>query len=348
MTIGPHSRIAIAGAGSIGCYIGGHLALAGRNVTILLRERLASAITRYGLRVSDLDGSDHTASPKLLKLAAAPETALKEAEIVLVTVKCFDTAEMADLISWYAPKEPIVVSLQNGVDNVRILGDCLDPERRVIAGMIPFNVVQTRKEREPPHFHRASSGTIEIGAGVEGLRELLDVPGAHFTERHDMEAVLWGKLLLNLNNALNALSGLPLATELADRRWRRLFAQQMDEAIAVLRAAGIHTASIEAVPPGLVPVALRLPNWLFRIVAKRVIAIDAHARSSMWDDLQAGRETEVDCLQGAIVALAEKASISAAFNATVTALIKRAEQAKRGSPGLTPEQVEMALSAPSA
>ena len=71
---------------------------------------------------------------------------------------------------------------------------------------------------------------------MPGLRYALNVPGASVAEHADMAGVLWGKLILNLNNALNALSGVPLAAELADRRWRVLLAAQIDEALAVLKA----------------------------------------------------------------------------------------------------------------
>ena len=93
---------------------------------------------------------------------------------------------------------------------------------RVVAGMVPFNVVQTREVDGRPRFHRATSGKILIGAGVPGLRDAARCAGrSPLAEQPDMTGVQWGKLLLNLNNALNALSGLPLATQLADRRWRR-------------------------------------------------------------------------------------------------------------------------------
>ena len=103
---------------------------------------------------------------------------------------------------------------------------------------------------------------------------LLDVPGVAVAEHADIAAVQWGKLLFNLNNALNALSGLPLAAELGDRRWRRLLAQQIEEALAVLAASGIRPAPIERVPPGLIPFILRLPDAVFRLVARRMLAID--------------------------------------------------------------------------
>ena len=96
MAVNLDSRIVIAGAGSIGCYLGGCLGAAGRNVTLLLREPLAEAISRHGLRVSDLSGGDETVQPSSLKLATDPAAALRAADVVLVTVKCRHTRDVAN------------------------------------------------------------------------------------------------------------------------------------------------------------------------------------------------------------------------------------------------------------
>lgn len=339
MSLTAKSRIVIAGAGSVGCYLGAQLAAAGRNVTLLLREPLAQAITRHGLRVSDLDGSSTPVPAGAFTLTADPQRALAGAGVVLVTVKSRHTKEMGELIGKYAPAHSIVVSLQNGVDNAKVLTESLGDRHPVVSGMIPFNVVQTRTEGQAPHVHRASSGTILTGRGVPGLRELLDVPSATLAEHDDIDAVLWGKLLINLNNALNALSGQPLAAELADRRWRLLLRGQMREAFPVLKAAGIRAAPIEGVHPRLVAFALRLRDPLFKLVAGRMLAVNPAARSSMWEDLEARRPTEIDYIQGTIVRLAEKHGLSVPLNRRVMQRIKEAEQDGKGSPRLTPAAV---------
>jgi 2-dehydropantoate 2-reductase len=232
-----------------------------------------------------------------------------------------------------------VVSLQNGVGNVDVLLSRLGGMGRVVAGMVPFNVVQTLDAGTPPRFHRATSGRVLIGAGVTGLSETLGAQGLAVGESRDIAGVLWGKLLLNLNNALNALAGVPLATELADKRWRKLLARQIDEGLAALKKAGVQPARIEGVPPAAVPRILRLPSWLFRRVARAMLAIDPAARSSMWEDLERRRPTEIEHLQGAVLALAAKTGVRAPLNARIVELIKAAEAAKAGSPRLTPEQV---------
>jgi 2-dehydropantoate 2-reductase len=340
MTFAPDTPIAIAGAGSVGCYVGARLAAAGRNVTLLLRAPLAKTIGRHGLRVSDLNGRDETLPPNALRLTSDAEAALSAAGLVLVTVKSHDTAATAALIATHAPKDAIVVSLQNGVENAAVLRKALLPPRKIVDAMVPFNVVQTTGDDGTPRFHRATSGTIQIESGTDGLRDLLDVPGAPFAEHGDIEAALWGKLLVNLNNALNALSGLPLAEQLGDRRWRLLISRQMREGLAVLRAAGIRAAPVEGVPQPLIALALRLPDALFKLAAKGMVTVDRNARSSMWEDLRLGRPTEIDYLQGEIVRLAEQHGVAAPLNRRVMHLIKEAEKAAKNSPGLPPEAVD--------
>jgi 2-dehydropantoate 2-reductase len=334
-----HPRIVVAGAGSIGTYVGGCLALAGRDVTLLLRQALADIIAGHGLRISDLDGADRTLAPNAVKLATDPAAAFAEAEIILVTVKSGDTDAMAGLIAEHAPSGVTVVSLQNGVGNVDALLARVGGMARVVPGMVPFNVVQTHGDGQALRFHRATSGTALIGAGVPGLRQALNVKGAAVTEHRDMAGVLWGKLILNLNNALNALCGLPLIEQLSDRRWRRLLAAQMDEGLAVMKAAAIKPARIEGVPPGAIPRILRLPDWLFRTVARRMLAIDPQARSSMWEDLQRRRPTETDYLQGAILRLGQKSGMRAPLTERIIALVRQAEAAGAGSPRLTPDKI---------
>jgi 2-dehydropantoate 2-reductase len=336
-------RIVVAGAGSIGCYVGGCLALAGRDVTLLLRPALVEAIAGHGLRISDLDGADRALPAAAVKLATDPAAAFAGADIVLVTVKSGATAAMAGLIAEHATSGATVVSLQNGVGNVDVLLARLGGMARVVAGMVPFNVVQTRAEGGAPRFHRATSGTMLVASGIPELREALNVPGLPVAGHADMAGVLWGKLLLNLNNALNALCGVPLVTELADRRWRLVLAAQISEALAVLKAAGIRPARIEGVPPGAIPRILRLPDWLFRRVARRMLAIDPEARSSMWEDLERRRTTEIEFLQGAILTLAAKKNIPGPVTERIVHLVKQAEAVRAGSPGLSAEQVERAI-----
>lgn len=324
------SKVVVAGAGSIGCFVGGQLAAAGHPVAFLARPRIADDLREHGLTLTARDGARAHVDAAALQIGADPGV-LGAADVVLVTVKSGATAEMAETILAHAPAHAIVVSLQNGVDNAAILQRAL-PAMQVVAGMVAFNVVALGNGR----FHRGSDGDIVIDAKAAALARELTTPQLRFRTADDMASVAWGKLLLNLNNALNALAGIPLREELADRGWRRVFAACMDEALTALRAAAIRPTKVGALPAAWLPTVLRLPDALFRIAAASQLKIDAHARTSMADDLEMRRTTEVDQLQGAVVALATAQRTEAPVNRAVLELVKQAERQGTGSPRLRP------------
>ena len=241
---------------------------------------------------------------------------------------------MADIIARNAPPDVAVVSLQNGVGNVAVLRNRL-PGRRVLGGMVPFNVIALGEGR----YHRATSGEIVIEQDDIGIAEKLSVPGLKMRPTDNIDGVQWGKLLVNLNNALNALADLPLRRQLAQRPWRRLFADQMVEGLAAMRAEGIKPVSPTPIPAGWMPPLLRLPDMIFEVMLGRTMKIDPEARSSMWEDLQRGRHTEIDYLQGVITEIAGRRGLDAPLSRRIVELIRKAELDAKGSPGLIPEQI---------
>jgi 2-dehydropantoate 2-reductase len=324
-------RIVVAGAGSIGCFVGGLLAAAGRDVAFLARPRIRDELATYGLSLTDCDGGAWRLEPSRLSLHV-DSAILAGADLVLVTVKSGATAEMGGLIAAHCRPGTRVVSLQNGIGNAdRLAAEA--PAQTIVAGMVPFNVLH----RGEGGFHRGTDGALTIAAGHPEILEALTVPGLALADHPDMAGLAWGKLLMNLNNALNALSGLPLLQQLGDRRWRRVLASCQREALAALAQAGIEPARVGKVRPALLPRILVLPDRIFRLLARAMLKIDPQARSSMWEDLEKRRPTEIDHLQGAVVDLARSGGLAAPVNERVTAAIRAAEAAGQGSPRLSPD-----------
>jgi 2-dehydropantoate 2-reductase len=324
-------RIVIAGAGAIGCYVGGLLANAGLPVSFLGRPRILDSLRTNGLRLSDYTGMDVHLRAETLDLHEAPDV-LADADLILVCVKSAATAEMAAQIAPYAKLDAIIVSLQNGMGHANTLAAAL-PAHDIRPAMVPFNVVPMAQGQ----FHRATSGDIVIGSGLLNVEQTMTVPGLNVTQSDEIDAIQWGKFLLNLNNAPNALSGLTLHAQLLSRPWRRLMADQMAEALQVLRAHGCTIRPTTPVPVALVPHILRLPTPLFRRVAAKMLTIDPQARTSMAHDLIGGRLTEIDALQGLIIAMGREKLIPTPLCDAVFEAVKQAEQT--GAKPLSPESL---------
>jgi 2-dehydropantoate 2-reductase len=315
-------RIAILGAGSVGCFVGGAWQAAGVPVTFIGREKIGSAIAENGLTLTDFSGWRTRLAPEEVEFATKP-AALAKADIVAVCVKSNATGEAAKEIARHAKKGALVVSFQNGVSNAEALGAALKGRFEAVQGIVPFNIAYLGHGR----FHRGVAGELAVQDTpvTRTLSERIGPGPASLRLADDMAGLAWGKLLINLNNAVNALSGRTLLDQLRERDYRRVVAASIVEALDVLQAAGVEPAQIGPVPPRLLPHAIAAPNLIFNNLFLKVQKIDAKARSSMADDLSAGRETEIDYLNGEVVKLGAKLKRKTPVNAAIVSLVKQAE-----------------------
>jgi 2-dehydropantoate 2-reductase len=289
------------------------------------RQRLADEIAAHGLHLTSWRGEDVRLAPGDVRFVT-DASAAATADLVLVTVKSAASEAAAKALAALLEPGATVVSFQNGLRNADRLRQAL-PGLTVLAGMVPFNVTH----RGEGCFHRASAGElmIEEAPVLGSFAPLFARAGLPLIARSDMPQVQWAKLLLNLNNPINALSDLPLREELARRDYRRCLALAQREALGALKTAAIRPARLTPLPPYWIPPLLDMPDLLFRALAARMLAIDPLARSSMWEDLQAGRHTEIDFINGEVVRLAQAFGRPAPANERLIALIRAAEAGDR-------------------
>ena len=314
-------RIAVLGAGSVGCFIGGCWQAAGLPVSFIGRPRIAHDIHQHGLTLSDFTGWEARLAQVDFSCVPAP---LADAEIIALGVKSGATAEAAREIAEHGRDGAMVISLQNGVSNIAVLERELGGRFRVVRGMVPFNVAYLGGGR----FHKGVAGNLyaEDRPDTGALAKRIGAGPAALKLSDNMLGLAWGKLLINLNNAVNALSGRTLIEELEQRDYRRVVAASQREGLRLLNRAGIKPMKVGAVGPRLVPAVIASPDWMFRNVFLKGWKIDAKARSSMADDLAAGRATEVDYINGELVALAERLGMDAPVNRKIVELVRRAER----------------------
>jgi 2-dehydropantoate 2-reductase len=325
-------RVCVFGSGAIGTYVGVQLSSHGADVTLVGRPWLQELAPRLSVRT--IGGAVHDRGKRLTVIADVSQ--IPPADLVLVTVKSQHTVQAAEALVEALVDCP-VVSLQNGLRNAAVLRDAgLDAR----AGMVSFNVF-----RDDARFVQATSGPISIEATesrsqpVGVLAEVLRRCGEQVHLEPDLLGTQAGKLLLNLNNGICALTGLSIADSVRSRPARRAFAACIEEAVTVLEAAEIKPATVGKLPPWLLIKMLPAPDWLVLRAAPGLIQIDPRARSSTLQDLEAGKATEIDALNGEFVELGARHGVPTPANGYVVRTIRALETAGLPVPHLTPEAV---------
>jgi 2-dehydropantoate 2-reductase len=303
-------KIAVMGAGALGCYFGGRLAQSGARVTLIGRQSHVDAIRRDGLILES--GGTKTA----IRLDATVEASgVRDAGLVLVCVKSADTESAAKAIAPHLAADAIVVSLQNSIGNVECIRAQVD--RPVAAGLVYTGANMPG----PGHVRHTGGGGIVLGGlpawGVDDailakIKSIFAPANVPIELSPAIEIALWTKLMQNCAyNAVCALTEKPYGEMAAMPEVRHVMAQAGDEVVALAHRKGVM------LDPGAVEVALQ-----------RVTTM-ATTMSSTAQDIMKGKPTEIDYLNGLIARESKALGMPAPINATLAALVKLKEQKGR-------------------
>ena len=315
---GPAPTVLVMGAGGIGGWLGGRLLAAGAAVHFVDGPQRLQVLAEHGLALTDPAGDALQLPATRLQLHASVPVGLR-ADLVLLCVDSGATAAAAAALAATLAPGTLVLSMQNGVSSADV-AQAAAPALVLLRGMVPFHVA----EPGPGRLHRGTSGQVAVQAHPQLGTWLpwFSAAGLPLALHKDLLPVQWGQLLLNLNNAVNALSGLPLRQQLLDAGYRHCTAALVGEALQVLKQAGIRPARVSAVRPGRLPWVLRLPTPLFRLLARPMLRVGDQARSSMADDFASHRPTDVDAIHGEVVRLATRHNLLAPRNARMSQLVR--------------------------
>ncbi len=316
-------RVGVFGAGAIGGYLGLRLAAGGADVVLHGRKWLADVAD--DLAAFDLAGERYSPTVRVV----TDPGALSEVDVCLVTVKSAQTTGAAEELKRVLAPGTLVVSFQNGMRNAERLRQVLRAQT-VVPAMVSFNVV-IEADR---HFRQATSGPLSagrvLGSGLfvlERLEACFGRGGLPLELHHDIGNVQAGKLLVNLNNGVSAAVGMTIKDAVSNRDIRRCFAACVSEGLDIFRRTGLRPAKVVALPPAIIVKALPLPNSIFLRIAKPLVTIDPRAKSSTLQDLERGRRTEIDDLNGEVVDRAKSAGLSAPANQVIADVIHELEEA---------------------
>lgn len=317
-------KILVFGAGAIGTYIGGSLALAGEDVTFLDRPEIASRLLETGLKLGLPGGEQVIPSPKIA-------TSLKEAfsqgefDLAVLAVKGFDTASILETVKPYLQKMPPVVCFQNGVENEPAIAAVLGDDR-VIRGTVTTAI--GRRGLGDILVERFRGTGIELNLAISHqMLEACNRAGLGMQGFTDGNAMKWSKMLTNLmGNATSAILNWPPAQVYAHPGLFDLERRQLREVLAVMDDQRIPVVDLPGTPVKLLALALRyLPSWLSQPLITRAVGGGRGAKMpSFHIDLYQGRgHSEVDWLNGAVVRAAKISHLSAPVNALLCDVLTR-------------------------
>ncbi|SHO67342.1 ketopantoate reductase [Pseudoxanthobacter soli DSM 19599] len=300
-------KIAVMGAGAVGCYFGALLARAGHDVTLIGRLGHVEAIGHRGLLL-DMGGRRHTVPVAATEAPAG----VAGADLVLVCVKSNDTEEAGRQMAPHLAPECAVWSLQNGVDNAERLQAVLGRE------VVPVVVYVAAEMAGPGHVRHHGRGDLVVGpsGASEGLAARLTEAGIPARVSADALTALWTKLIVNCAyNAVSAITGQAYGELLPVPGLQEVMQDAVQECTAVALRLGVP-----------------LPADIWTTVLDVGVAMPGQ-RSSTAQDLARGRRTEIDHLNGYIVRKGLEFGVPTPVNRAMHSLVRALETRSAASAG---------------
>ena len=295
--------ITLVGCGALGGFFAARLLAAGKDLQILQHSGIRfDQLLHQGLRFRDSSGTTHTFHPGL---SSSPDE-LAPASVVIVTVKAYATSSIASLVPRLLQKDGWVVTLQNGLGNAEILAKEYRVDR-IVLGPCTYGAWLDKEGM----VHAGGEGELVLGPLRKGenllfLHRLFEEVGFHTVLREDPRLSLWEKLLLNASiNPVSALTGCSNSYLSNSEDLQYLMRALLKEALEVARSEGVDLD--------------------FEGAWKRCLEVCEKTRSnksSMLQDLEAGRPTEIDAIGGEVVLRGHRAGIAVPFTESLWRLLR--------------------------
>ena len=293
-------KIAVLGAGAVGCYFGAMLAKSGAPVVLIGRAQHVDAINRDGLYLD----SPHFQGPVAVPASTDPAAA-EGATYVLLCVKTLDTVDAMKKAAPYVAANTVVVSMQNGVDNAERIRTALGMQA---ISTVVYVACQMTGPGKLKHNGRGDLVLAQHPAARD-LAAIFERAGVPCRVSANIDAELWTKMIVNCAyNAISALGRAQYYKLTGNPLTKDLMRQVIEEAAAVAQASGVTVDT-----PAVKEATFRLGETM------------AQAMSSMAQDIQRGKRTEIDSLNGYVVRRAIELGLAAPANQTLHALIKLME-----------------------
>ena len=300
-------RVAVLGAGAVGCYFGGMLAREGTPVTLIARRARAEAIQREGLFIDAVHFQGRVAVA-----ASADLNVVKDAQFVLLCVKTVDTETAAQELRPQLAPGALVISLQNGVDNVERIrtSSGIEAVRGVVYVAAEMTGVARVKHSGRGDLILAEEKDRGRLSKVQALAGLFERAGVPCRISSQIEVEQWTKMVMNCAfNAISALARANYGSIAHNKPVQAVMKQAISEVVAVARAAGVPMNDVD-----------------MQVAGSKLGDAMAKATSSTAQDIVRGKPTEIDSLNGYIARRGKELGVATPVNQTLHALVKLLEE----------------------
>jgi 2-dehydropantoate 2-reductase len=320
-------KILTLGAGAIGTYVGGSLALAGSQVVFLGRADKVNELRERGLRL-DLTADDRRRTkdvtvlgPRSIVFVSMLDDALRYGpfDLVLFALKSYDTSAALETIKPYADKMPPFLCLSNGLSNERLIADALGKDK-VIPGTVT-TAVGRRGAGDIVLERLRGIGIAKVSLFAEELFVAFDNALLNPRLFDDAVSMKWSKMLTNLiANPTSAILDMTAAEILANKKLYKLEVEMLRECLAVMQAQGIKVVDLPGTPVRALAFATRLPLRLSKPFLSRAAGAGrGNKMPSFHIDLHSGKgKSEVDYLHGEVVRAGDKFNVPTPVNKMLT------------------------------
>ena len=313
-------KYAVIGLGAVGNIVGGILKKSEKNVVLIGKENQVDIINKNGIKINGINGSLSIENPN----ASSDLSYLKDVDFIIICVKSYDTQNLANQIKQHIKKTALILSLQNGVKNSSVIYKITG--NKVISGVVLFNAL----------FLKPGESTLTIRGGlliedeksnseaIEDLINCFNMRGLTSKSVKNIEGFQYSKLIVNLQNAVTALTGQTIKESIIDSNSRSVLIASMKEGLYILEKSGISIETLPDMDPKKIIKRLSSYNSIFLRIGSKILKLK-NARTSMWQSLSRGKSTEIDYINGEIVSLARKNNLKAPINEKLVELLKEAE-----------------------
>ena len=314
-------KYAVIGLGAVGSIVGGLLTKSGENAVLIGKKNQVDIINQKGIRINGIKGSILVENVH----ASSDLSSIEDVDLIIICVKSQDTENLANNLKQHIKKSALILSLQNGVRNSKILNQITG--NKAISGVVLFNALYSK----PGDVTLTIRGGLLIedessySEAIDKLFNSFKMVGLSSKSAENIEGFQWSKLIVNLQNAVTALTGQTIKESIIDSNSRSILIATMKEGMYVLEKSKISIKTLPDMDPKKIINRLSFYNSIILKIGSKLMRLQ-NARTSMWQSLSRGKLTEIDYINGEIVNLARKNNLKAPINEKLVEKIKDAEK----------------------